>query len=93
LAEVYPEQVLEKTMPRYYFNVRDHGAIVEDTEGEELADEGVVRQLALLNARDILRVHPISVRDWLGLSYEILDEAGQHVVSVPFSEAVDIKDL
>lgn len=76
-------------MPRYYFHLRDHGTLFEDPEGDDFADDAMVREEALMIARETLRVRSLSVRRWLGLSYEITDETGRLAAAVPFSDAID----
>jgi len=76
-------------MPLYYYHLRSRGLLFEDPEGTELPDEKAARQEALLAARELLRISDTSVRDWLGRSFEIVDQDGRLVVAVPFAEAID----
>lgn len=76
-------------MPRYFLHLRDHGTLFKDVEGVELPDEHAVREEAVLTARDHLRVSGTSVRDWLGRTYEIVDEDERFVMAVPFPDALD----
>jgi len=78
-------------MPRYFFNLRENGTLYEDSEGDEWEDDGAARREALLNARSILRDRPISVTEWLRLSYEIRDSDGRLVELIPFSAAMDVE--
>ena len=77
-------------MPRYFFHLLDHGTVQEDPEGTELADDTTAHTEALLAARDLLRIGDLSVRDWLGRSYEVVDGSGRLVAVVPFPEAIDV---
>lgn len=76
-------------MPRYFFHLRDQGGLHLDPEGADLPDDEAAQAEALLNARELLRVSGVSVRSWLGRSYEINTEDGQLVRAVPFTEAID----
>lgn len=75
-------------MTRYFFNLRDGGLLLSDAEGEE-ASVGDLHGLARMNARDMLRTSSLSVRKWMGMSYEITCAAGETVLAMPFSEAMD----
>lgn len=79
-------------MPRYFFNVRHRpgpAGLAEDHEGEELEDAGAAREHALSEARAMIaRDQLVTVRDWMDCSFEITDEAGQDVLTVPFSDTV-----
>ncbi|KMO37891.1 hypothetical protein VQ02_12445 [Methylobacterium variabile] len=79
-------------MARYFFNLR-HGpgpdGLAVDLEGDELADPEEARARALDVARDLItrtRVH--SVRDWFACAFEVTDESGQLVMTVPFGDTV-----
>ena len=78
-----------EAMPRFFMNMRDGRRYVPDEEGDELADEGDLREHALATARDmILYARSDAVRDWLDWRFEITDEAGETVLVLPFEEAV-----
>ena len=77
-------------MPRYFFHLLDHGEVVEDLEGTELDDDEAARAEALLTARELLRIGQLSVREWLGRSYDIVDESGRSVAIIPFPDAIDV---
>jgi hypothetical protein len=83
-------------MPRYFFNVRHRpgpAGLAWDPEGEELADASAARERALTVARDMIaRDQLATIRDWMDCSFEITDEAGQLVLTVPFSDTVAIQD-
>jgi hypothetical protein len=79
-------------MPQYFFHLRDHGEVLEDLEGTELEDDQAARTEALLTARELLRIGQLSVRDWLGRSYEVMDSSGRLVAVVPFPEAIDVEE-
>jgi hypothetical protein len=79
-------------MPRYFFNVRYRSGpngLAVDPEGDELADVNAAREHALAQARDMIaRTRTDLVRDWMVCSFEILDDKGQPVLTVPFSDTV-----
>lgn len=79
-------------MPRYFFNIRHRpglAGLAVDPEGDELPDLNAAREHALFEARAMIaREHLPLIRDWMDCSFEIMGEAGQPVLTVPFSEAV-----
>ncbi len=79
-------------MPRYFFNLRHRpgpAGLAEDHEGDELADVNAAREHALSQARDLIaRGRNEIIRDWMVCSFEITDEQGQPVLTVPFSDTV-----
>ena len=79
-------------MPRYFFNIRHRAGpkgLAVDEEGDELPDVNAAREHALNAARDLITRHQMSmIRDWFVCSFEISDEEGRHVMTVPFSEVV-----
>ena len=79
-------------MPRYFFNVRYRpgaAGLAMDEEGLELADGDAARDYALSEAQDMItRTRTDIVRDWMVCSFEITDEAGRPVMTVPFSDTV-----
>ena len=83
-------------MPRYFFNVRHRPGpegLAVDPEGEVLPDTDAVRERALFQARAMIaRERHTFVRDWMDCSFEIMDEAGQPVATIPFSDTVQEPD-
>ena len=79
-------------MPRYFFNTRYRpGAdgVAVDPEGDELPDVNAAREHALAQARIMIaRTRTDMVRDWMVCAFEIVDEDGQPVLTVPFSDTV-----
>ena len=79
-------------MPRYFFNVRYRAGpdgLAVDPEGDELADVNAAREHALAQARDMItRKRTDLVRDWMVCSFEIMDDKGQPVLTVPFCDTV-----
>ena len=78
-------------MPRYFFNVYDD-VIAHDDEGLELPNIAAARLNAMRGARDLIaeqvRHGYFVLSHWI----EVLDEAGETVLTLPFREAVDIKE-
>ncbi|CAO4195443.1 DUF6894 family protein [Methylorubrum extorquens] len=79
-------------MPRYFFNVRHRpgvAGLARDPEGDELADVSAARKHALSEVRAMIaRDRLVTIRDWMDCTFEITDEAGQPVLTVPFSNTV-----
>ena len=79
-------------MPRYFMNLRHRpgpSGLAVDHEGDELADATMLREHALRVAREsIARDRLATVRDWFVCSFEITDEQGEPVLTVPFSDTV-----
>jgi hypothetical protein len=79
-------------MPRFFFNLRHRlgsDGLAVDEEGDVLADLNAAREHALFVARDtIVRTRTDIVRDWMVCSFEITDEHGQLILTVPFSDTV-----
>ncbi|MEG9505347.1 MAG: hypothetical protein MIN69_26440 [Methylorubrum extorquens] len=79
-------------MPRYFFNVRHRpgpAGLAEDHEGDELVDVAAAREHAIAEARAMTAQDQLAtIRDWMVCSFEITDEAGQLVLTVPFSDTV-----
>ena len=79
-------------MPRYFFNLRHRpgpNGLSVDEEGDELADVSEVRSHALRVAERMIATDRLDmIRDWLECSFEITDEAGAPVMTVPFSNTV-----
>jgi hypothetical protein len=79
-------------MPRYFFSLRHRSGpagLAVDEEGDDLASLAAAREHALLIARDMIRrTRTDIVRDWMVCSFEITDENGQLVMTVPFSDTV-----
>ncbi|MER2269791.1 DUF6894 family protein [Methylobacterium oxalidis] len=83
-------------MPLYFFNVRHRpgpAGLAVDPEGEEFADVNAAREHALSMARiSIARERLTMIRDWMVCSFEIMDESGQLVLTVPFSDTVPVEE-
>ncbi len=75
-------------MPRYCFHVRESDNFVGGPEGTECADDEHARVEAAVGVRDIMVEYIRKGLDVSGWVYEIVDEQGRPVMTVPFSEAV-----
>jgi hypothetical protein len=79
-------------MPRYFFSLRHRpgaGGLAEDHEGDELPDVNAAHEHALSEARELIaRGCNETIRDWTACSFEVTDEQGQRVLTVPFSDTV-----
>jgi hypothetical protein len=76
-------------VPRYYMNLRYRDRLFRDEEGDDLP-EHALRQHALSTARDLLQARMDSIRSWFECSFEVTDEEGRLVLTVPFTEAVEV---
>lgn len=83
-------------MPRFFFSVRHRegpSGLAIDEEGDELPDEAAARDHALSEARKMIaRDRLTMIRDWMVCSFEVTDEAGNLVLTVPFSDTVSHED-
>jgi len=79
-------------MPRYFFNIRHRpgpAGLAEDPEGDELADVTAAQEMALTRIRAMVAHDRLTmIRDRMVCSFEIVDEQGQPVLTVPFREIV-----
>ncbi len=77
-------------MPRYFLHLRfrdgTNGLAVDD-EGDELPDPAMLRQHVEATARDLMRHTRLrAIRNWLDCTFEVTDEAGHRVLTLPFSD-------
>jgi hypothetical protein len=79
-------------MPRYFLHLRYaalEDGFARDDEGDELSDPGDLRQHVMDTARDLITGARLkAIPDWLQCSFEVTDESGTVVLTLPFSEAV-----
>ncbi len=76
-------------MPRYYFHIRKGEVLVEDPEGTEVSETEALEDEAVEAARDLLAegdLQGLDRREWV---FEVADESGATVLTLPFSEAVE----
>jgi hypothetical protein len=79
-------------MPRYHFHFRDGAGLNEDSKGVELPNLKAAYAEALRRARHVLQRlghWPPDFREEMAheMAFEIADETGQRVLTVPFSDA------
>jgi hypothetical protein len=74
-------------MPRYFFNTRLGGDLIEDPEGEELPNPDRAWEVARAMSLELLRSEGV-VGPLLGAVIEVTDQAGEIVLEFPFSEAL-----
>ena len=77
-------------MPRFFFHLHDRFGAVPDPEARELADLDVVRAQAVKGARSIISEDVRHGRVDLTGRIDVYDAAGKLVLSLPFSEAVEL---
>lgn len=71
-------------MPRYFFHIRRHDALVEDAEGVELPSNTAALEEAIGAARELL-AGKVRSGDFVdGDRFEVRDEHGQVVHTLPF---------
>jgi hypothetical protein len=77
-------------MPRFFFHVRDESAFTSDEEGQQFPDLEAAR-LDALKAIEMLSADlPLDVAQ-RGIAFEITNERGQVVLTLPFRKA-DVPD-
>ena len=81
---------VEQAMPRFHLHVRTPSEFIEDEEGIEVADYSSAIVEAVRGARCLMTGEVARGTLRLDQSIEIHDAAGQHVTSVPFSEALKV---
>ena len=77
-------------MPRYFLHLRFRDGIdglAVDDEGDELPYPGTLREHVEANTRDLMRNTRLeAIRNWRDCTFEVTDEAGQVVLTLPFSD-------
>ena len=78
-------------VPRYYLHLRHGegpGGLAEDLEGDEVASDGpLLRAHVAGTARDLMRNARLdAIPDWRECAFEVADEAGRTVLTLPFRE-------
>jgi hypothetical protein len=76
-------------MPHFFLHIRDRDGLTADPEGTELPDLEAAQTDALAAARKIL-AEPIAKDGKTGdPRFEIIDEAGRLLLTVPFRDAIE----
>jgi hypothetical protein len=79
-----------RNMPRFYFNLRTSKEFLEDAEGQEYETITAAREEAILSAREILSSRVSSGKFPNSSRFEIMDESGRLVLTVPFQDAYTV---
>ncbi|MBD0272246.1 MAG: hypothetical protein ICV73_09975 [Acetobacteraceae bacterium] len=76
-------------MPRFHFHVRDSDSdsLLEDLEGAEFPDLEAARAETVAASREVLAERIKAGLPLSGLQFEIRDEAGELVATVPIRDA------
>jgi hypothetical protein len=77
-------------MPLFFLNVRDGDFVVRDPEGTEFANLEAARVEALAAAREVLGDAIKTGQGQDNRQYEITDEAGQVLATVPLMDALKL---
>ncbi len=75
-------------MPRFYFDVVDGTQVSEDEIGLEFADLDTAIAEAAQGARDLVAHGIMKNEDLSGRAFQIRDEDGQTVATVPFRDTL-----
>ncbi len=76
-------------MPRYFFHVRDGDTLHRDTAGRDLAGTEAVLKEAQHYAAGALREAVLRGQDASVRVLEVVDEAGEQVVTLPFVRSIE----
>jgi hypothetical protein len=75
-------------VPRFFLHLRyrdGSDGLAVDEEGDELPDPRMLRAHVEATARDLMqRARLAAIRNWRDCTFEVTDEAGQLVLTVPF---------
>jgi hypothetical protein len=86
----YPlASLVEKSMQHYFLHVRSGDSRLEDPDGADFADIAAAKAEAIESARELISECVLTGLP-MGLHrlFEITDDEGRLVASVPFSDAV-----
>jgi hypothetical protein len=74
---------------RFYMSMRYRHRFYRDEEGDELQDLEAAQEHALATARDMIRhTRTQIIRDWFDCTFEISDDSGRIVLTVPLGDTV-----
>ena len=69
-------------------NIRYRDRLILDEEGDDLPDDGALRDRVHEVARDLIEhTRSDAIRDWFDCAFEVTDEAGTIVLTMPFGES------
>ncbi|WP_157861979.1 hypothetical protein [Methylobacterium sp. Leaf361] len=77
-------------LPRFFLNVRRHGTLIADREGDDLPDRTAAEHLARDILREMRRLPHVygAPRGWRADTFVITDEAGAVVAEVPYASVL-----
>jgi len=78
-------------MARYFLHINNGGGYSEDSEGQELADLDAARAAAIEGVRSLLSEEARQGQLDLSGKIEIADADGNILLTVPFSDAVELR--
>jgi hypothetical protein len=78
-------------VPRFFFHIRDNEDLVEDLEGVEMASVQTARDEAVKAAREMLAERLLRGETVDGQTFEICDEMGTKLFSVPFKSVIRLE--
>ena len=77
-------------MPRFFLHLRYRDGmdgLAVDEEGDCLPNAGGLREHVEATARDLMRhTRLAAISDWRACTFEVTDETGQLVLTLPFAE-------
>ena len=76
-------------MPRYFLNIEHLGKIIRDEEGAIFETLAEAREEAIASAREIMSERVAAGKPADSSVFNITDEEGRTVLSVPFEDAID----
>lgn len=77
-------------MPRFYFQIYNGNGHTLDEEGQDLADVGEARAVAVSGIRSLLGEELAAGSMDLDGKIDVTDKEGTVVLSLPYSDAVEI---
>jgi hypothetical protein len=84
------ELELSRVLPRYFLHLRFRegpDGLAVDEEGDEVSEPSLLRGHVEATARDLMRNARLdAICNWHDCTFEVTDEAGQHVLTLPFSQ-------
>ena len=75
---------------RYYFNIRNGHGFTADDEGTDLSSKDEARAHAIIGARSLLSAEVLEGMLDLNGQIEMMDERGQLVMTVHYTEALEV---
>ena len=74
-------------VPRYFLHLRYPHGLAVDEEGDEVPEPSLLHAHVEATARDLMQKARLKViRNWQKCTFEVTDESGQHVLTLPFSQ-------